>query len=557
MKQTILGFIAFIACLPLQAQVEFSAVPSRNVVALNERVRVDFIMNQNGDNFTPPDFEGFRASGPSQSISQSYVNGKSSFQKTFSYILQPIKKGRLVIGQATVEIEGEIYKTSPVSIDVTEAIDQPNDANTPAYAVTDQVHLVASASKSSPFINEPIKVEYRLYVAPQTGVRNWREIDAPKFKDFWSHNIDIKQLKVENGTYQGKPYRYVVLRQSVLYPQKSGKLKIDPLTLDIAIEVDSGKRSRWTGFAITDVVEKTVSANVLYLDVKDLPTASKPVDFSGAVGNFDLKVVANKNSLNAGESLEVSVEISGKGNLNLIDRPQIKFPSALEVFDPEYTENLRTTSTGTQGSVADKYTIIAQEPGRYIIPPISFSYFDLEEKKYKQLQSNEIVLEVGGSPVAANSTSSNYSNNKNFVPAKGNFAYIKTDTKLQAIQKSPLFGSAAHWAGILGLMLLIPLLIVVRKKREAVQSDVEGLRLKHINKLAKKYLGEAKKQLKNPDGFYEALERALHNFLKAKLHIETNEMQKENIEQLLLQKGIDVATTSHLLRVLTACEYSR
>ena len=119
---------------------------------------------------------------------------------------------------------------------------KPTDPNDPNYLADKNIHLVAELSNKNPFLNEAISVTYKLYVSQDTGVNNWRELEAPRYADFWSNNIDIKSLNVQNGTYDGKPYRYVILRKTLLYPQKTGKLKIEPLTLDVSVQVPSNRR---------------------------------------------------------------------------------------------------------------------------------------------------------------------------------------------------------------------------------------------------------------------------------------------------------------------------
>ncbi|WP_321539624.1 BatD family protein [Flavobacterium piscinae] len=105
------------------AQVQFDAKASKTSLGLNERLRIDFTMNVDGDNFVPPSFEGFRLlAGPSQQVSQSWVNGKSSFNKTYSYFLLPTQKGTISIKQASIEYNGQVYKTTPISIKVTDAV---------------------------------------------------------------------------------------------------------------------------------------------------------------------------------------------------------------------------------------------------------------------------------------------------------------------------------------------------------------------------------------------------------------------------------------------------
>ena len=200
----------------LWAQVQFEAKVSKNTLGLNERLRIDFTMNADGDNFSPPSFEGFRiVAGPSQQVSQSWVNGRSSFNKSYSYFLLPTQKGTLTIKQAAVEINGQIYKTNPIKINVTAAVQQPRDPNDePQVSANDAIHLVAEISKGNPYVNEPITVVYKLYFSYNIGITNWRELNKPKYNDFWSQNIDIKQLVAEEGKYNGEKYRCVVLRKT-------------------------------------------------------------------------------------------------------------------------------------------------------------------------------------------------------------------------------------------------------------------------------------------------------------------------------------------------------
>ena len=177
------------------SQVNFTTKLSKNRLGLNERVKVEFSVDKDGDNFIPPKFENFRVvGGPSQSIRNSWINGKRSYSKTYSYFLSPIEKGSFEIGQASIEVEGEIYKTLPVKVTVTSAVDKPTNPNDPNYLADKKIHLVAELSNKSPFINEAVSVTYKLYVSPDTGVDNWRELEAPRYANFWSNNIDIKSL---------------------------------------------------------------------------------------------------------------------------------------------------------------------------------------------------------------------------------------------------------------------------------------------------------------------------------------------------------------------------
>ena len=225
-------------------------------------------MNIDGDNFNQPSFDGFRIiAGPSQQVSQSWVNGRSSFEKVYSYFLLPNQKGTLVIKQAAIEYNGQIYKTSPIKINVTAATEQPRDPNDTQVSADDNIYLVADISKTNPYINEPITVVYKLYFSYNIGITNWRELNKPKYNDFWSQNIDIKQLVAEEGMFKGEKYRYVVLRKTVLYPQKSGKLAIEPLSLDIDVQLPTNRRDMFGRVIVTDG-SKRVSAGTKTITVK-------------------------------------------------------------------------------------------------------------------------------------------------------------------------------------------------------------------------------------------------------------------------------------------------
>ncbi len=536
-------------------KVQFDATLSKNKLGVNERLRVDFEMNQDGDNFRPPSFQGFTVvGGPNQSISQQWLNGKKSFSKTFSYFLAPNGTGNLQIGQAEITIGGNVYKTIPLAVEVSAAVNNPNDEAGPQYAVEDEIHLVAEVSNSNPYLNEAITVVYKLYVSHQTAVNGWNEIDAPKFADFWSQSIDEKQFNVYDGTYNGEPYRYVILRRTLLYPQKTGELTIEPLALSLNIEVPTQRRDIFGG-NITRPEKLTVAANNRKINVKPLPEQGKPADFTGAVGNFDFDVTTTKKDLSATESLDLNITASGNGNLKLFKLPRPKLPSALEVYEPEHEENINTSTSGMTGSISDRYTVVPQVKGKYPVPQISFSYFDPKTDRYRTITSEEIVINVEKGPETISSNQENAS--KQAVVANDQFSYIKSEGKLQPVSKDTFFGSTLFWSLMASPLLFIPLVLLSNRKRKAYKADVKGNRLRKADRMARKYLGEAKKNLGEQTSFYLSLERCSHNYLKAKLNIQTSDMSKERIESLLEARSVEESTSSEFLTLLESCEFAR
>jgi len=539
--------------------VTFEMKLSKPKLGLNERLRVDFIMNRDGDNFNPPDFTGFKViMGPSQSISSSWINGVRSYSKSYSYTLSPTAKGTFTIQQASIVIGGETYKSLAKEVEVTSAVDKPSDQMTADDVADENLHLVAEISKTNPYLNEAITVIYKLYVSPNISVSNYQPLDNPTYNNFWSQDIKVSALSAQNGTYKGKPYRYVILKRVVLYPQKAGELDIEPLSLDVTVDVPTGRRD-FFGQRMYAQTNKTVSAGNRTITVKELPVANKPANFNGAVGDFDFSVSTSKTSLNASESLQATIEVSGKGNLKLFKLPELELPSALEVYEPEFTEGVRTTLAGMQGKVSNQYTIVPSFRGKYPIAPLSFSFFNPATEKYTTLTSDEIVINVLEGPLSATSGTGVSSNSiKQSVVASGNqFNFIKLTPNLTSKSTSYFFGSTSFYLWLFCPLLLIPIAIAFRKKRDAIASDVVGNKIRKANKLARKYLSAARKELGNKDSFYVALERALHNYLKAKLKIETSEFSKDKITELLSKKQIDDSTVNSFISLLKNCEAAR
>ena len=538
----------------MSGQVSFRAKVSKKTLGINERLQIDFLMNEDGDNFKPPSFENFKVvGGPSQSISNSWINGERTYSKTYTYFLAPKKRGSANIGQASIEVKGVIYKTSPIEINVTAAVDVPKDPNDPEYLASESIDLVAEISKTDPYLNEAISVVYKLYIAENTGIRTWNEIDKPRYNDFWSQNIDVKELKVQEGLYKGENYRFVVLKKTVLFPQKTGELSLEPLTLDISVEVPSNRRDIF-GRRATTTVNRTVTAGNRNIEVKPLPKQGRPENFSGAVGEFDFKVESSKKTLTASEAFNLKLEVSGKGNLMLFELPEPILPSSLEIYDPEHSEDIKTSLNGTKGRILDNYTIVTNESGQYPIPPISFSFFNPKTKRYKTINSEKIIINASENPYVSKN---NVDNISKIESKDSKFSSIYTSTKLEPIEKDDFFKSALFWLLFITPLFFIPALIIYTKIKGKRAMDFEGNKIRKNRKLAKKYLSEARKNIGNKESFYEALERALHSYLKAKLKIKTVDLSKDRIKSLLDNNSISSSNITVFVKLLESCDFAR
>ena len=531
----------------LISQVTFEAKLSKKKLGLNERLRIDFVMNENGDDFTPPDFKGFNVvGGPNQSVSNSWINGKRSFSKTYSYFLSPKLKGKIKILQATVKISGEIYKTSPLIVEVTSAVDKPNDPNNIDYIADENIHLVAEISNSNPYLNEGITILYKLYYRNPITISDVQELESPKFSDFWNHIIKIPKITVERGTYKNEPYNEVVWRKVVLYPQKTGKLFLEPLSLNLSV-----------GSKIYRQVQKTTTTGKNIINVKALPEKNKPDNFTGAVGQFDFDVVLSKKSLKASESFQAKVKVNGKGNLKLFKLPKIVVPNTLELYEPEYKENIKVLLSGMKGSIEDSYTIVPQFQGKYPIPEISFSFFDPIKKEYKTLNSFELIVDVFDGPSNLNDYNKISRSEKKEFNNDNSFNFIELSTKFSSIKKEQFWNTSLFWLLFSLPLILIILLIIFKEVFLNRKENQKSLIQRRNEKLARKFLGSAKREINNYQNFYEVLERALHNYLKAKLLIETTEFSKNKIVNLLVKKNVDLIYANEYVDLLENCEIAR
>ena len=552
MVKKILILFLTLNTLILSSQVKFDVSVSKSKLGLNERLRVDFVMNQNGDNFSPPKFENFQIiGGPNQSIKTSYVNGERSFSKTYSYFLKPLKKGTLKISQASIEIDNETYKSLPIEVTITDSVKQPSDAVTQYYN-DDDIELRALISKGSPFLNEPITVVYKLYYKAPINISDARETETPKFKDFWSQTIKIPQLKVQREVYKGQNYNVVEWRKVVLYPQRVGELEISPLSLNLVLDVPTDKRD-FFGNVIYDQTSQLISTGMRRINVKNLPNQGKPDSFTGAVGEFEFDVILNKNSLRATESFQAELKVKGSGNLKLFDLPNILVPNSMELFEPEREELINTNLSGMSGSISKLFTVIPRFQGNFPIEEVEFSYFNPETEKYKILKSPRLTIDVFDGPALSNSITND---NSNIITADDSFRFIKIKGNLEEIKNDIFFESKLFYALVASpfafLLSLFAFTIYSRKRKE---SSYELIRIEE--RLIYKMIDSAKDAIGDKILFYDKIEKAIIKSLIVKFSIRMESLNKEKIQQIGQEKGLLRNDITLIIKLIENCEKAK
>lgn len=523
--------------------IKFEAVLSKAKLGQNERLRVSFEMNKDGDFFEAPSFNNFEVlMGPSQSISSSFINGKRSFSKSYTYVLRPKKQGQLIIDSASITIDNTVYTTEPKTVLVTEPIDNPNAPKTAQDIADESLYLVATLSNDKPYLNQGVLVTYTLYFSPRVYINNFIPVENPTYKNFWSQDLPIKEYETRRTTFRNESFNAVDLKTVVLYPQKSGSLALDPFALELYVQIPTGRRD-FFGDPIMRSATKTVKAGDLSINVRELPEEGKPLNFSGAVGDFELSVDASRTNLEANESTQIKVKINGKGNLKLLSIPELSLPSALEKYDPEYTDNVRVNREGMNGSVTNSYTVVPRYAGSYPVDPLEFTYFDPNSKSYKTLRSDPFDLTVEGSTLLPSTSKIAPIAEKN-TPVTSGFKSNAYQTSLVTMVSSPWFESNTYYF-ILALLVILGFSIsfIINSFKASLGSSGQGAK-KALPKKIKALLKRADKLAKeqNPE-FYSIASEILFLCLEKYSGVDLSTASKQEREDKL--RTLD--TDTHLI----------
>ena len=540
-------------------EITFKASAPEAVI-MGETFRLSYTVNAEGKDLRIPEITDFEVLiGPSTSTSMStqVLNGKMSTETslTFTYILQPKKEGTFTIAPATIKVNNANYTSNAVKIKVLppdkadEAAAQGGNGNSSTSAIgKDDLFITAVISKKSVYEQEGFLVTYKLYANPRkTNVVGINQIKLPEFEGFLTQDVELptnRQLTLEN--YNGKNYGTFVVRQSVLFPQRSGKITIPSGSLDVALRVQvQSRRPRSVFDFFEDAgyvdVNKTVPISAVTVDVKPLPSG-KPASFSGGVGNFTMTSSISSEKVKTDEAVTVKVVISGNGNVKLLKNPEVEFPSDFDIYDPKVETNIKTTTGGSTGTKTIEYMAIPRYAGDFEIPAIAFSYFDTKSGAYKTLTSGPYKLHVeqgqggGNAPVV-----SNFSNKESVKYLGKDIRYLKVNPIRFVPRDEMFFGSLAFYLCYIIPVVLFVIFFIIYRKQVKENANIALVRTKKANKTAVKRLKNAGKLLKEnkKEEFYDEVLRALWGYLSDKLSIPLANLTKDNVEAELAKYGVD------------------
>lgn len=581
--------IALTVCagLPMAMAETFEAQLSKSTVRTGETFQLSFVLNGNGKSFEAPSLREFQVlMGPNESYQREWVNGNFSSKTSYSFYLKAPSEGSFEIGAASVRVGGKTLTTKPIRVNVvkggssatakastqqrnngsgakpqTKSQGNQNDASL-EQQISENLYMKLYVDKTNAYVGEKIVATYKLYINAQIVNNQFTEL--PVFNGFYVKDVEIpKGSEITQEIVNGQRFQVATLKRVILFPQQSGALEVPQLSMDLVVRVNERRRAKSMMeqfFGTHRDVKVSVSSNVQKLKIKALPSKGQPADFDGTVGTYDISLKVDKESLKVNEAVNLSVTISGKGNLDLITDPGIIFPGDFESYDPELTSNISVTANGVSGKKTFDYVLIPRYAGNYDLEPISLSYFNPETGTYERTSTAPISWSVEPAAGGASGGPEAFAApRKEDVQILGkDIRFIKTgDPELKEVGKG-FFGSTGFYAlsvtPVAGMSMALMMLAFYRKRN----ADEDGMKKRNAKAVAKRKLAKARKLLVSEDvAFFDEIYKALYGYLGDRFTLTQSELNREQVTKKLEERGASTTIIAEVNRCLEDCEMVR
>lgn len=529
-------------------EITFTAQVDRNTITVGEYVKYTLSLGNSRDRFEAPAFGGMMVvQGPFDNSSFTIINGRMSGSTSRTWVLTATAPGKYTIGSAKVRVGGGVIETEPISIEVLKGSGSQADPHAAQGQSRDaNLFTTISLNKNKAYVGEQVVATYTLY-SRYSGLETTK-MDMPKLDGFWAENVETGEVSWDKqlATVNGLQYRTAVIKRQVLIPQRAGKLRVSPFTMECVVNRSFFNR----GTALE------IKSNAADVTVTALP-GNAPASFKGAVGELEMVVKADRTSLKANEAIDLQITYAGKGNLKLMEAPAMNFPSDFETYDPKVVDKISVTGAGMSGSRNYQYLVIPRHEGEFTLDPITFTYFDTRTGNYRTITGPTLTFQVSAGEGGSVSVQRP---NKSDVQVLGkDIRYIRTgDLSLRPAGKH-LFGSLSWLAGMSAPVLGFILFLGWRRKQEAQLNDVAGMRRKQADRLARKHLSQAETALKSSDrnAFYNALGKALHGYISDKFGLGPAEINAAKLRELYGRYSNGEAVATEYIQLLEVCDMAR
>lgn len=555
------------------AQTSFTVIPPRNVIAGNKFSVTFRLKNGEGSGLKAPKIEGCTFTyGPStsQMSNYSWTNGREERSTTIDYtfIYRADNPGEFTIGEASIQVDGKTLTTKPTTFTVLppdknrqssgQGTGDPYDRQTAessssSHVNADDVLVRIILNKSRVYEQEAIVCTIKLYT--KHSISSFLPTTQPAFDGFLIEEIPVSPTLNEVEHYNGQNYMTAILKQCILFPQKSGRLTINSGKYDVTVVQYERVGGFWGGNRRIDRDIKT-SSNSASVEVMALPQP-QPDGFTGAVGQFDISTKLSTQVFKTNDAASLTYKISGTGNIKYVKEPVIDLPSEFEQYQPVADISTRVSGNNISGTMTVDYTFVPQSVGDFTIGADRFVYFDPSRKEYITLNtpSYDIHVTQGAATSSATATVA-----KQGIASKNtDILHIHLGDLGLSQHHTFIFKTWWYWPLYLLLALALTAILLYRRNQLRLNADISGRRLANSGKVAKRRLRQASTYLRDHDNehFYEELLRAMWGYLGDKLQLPASQLTRNNIAAELSTYGAPQSDIDNLLGIIDDCEMAR
>lgn len=563
MKRTATIFVFLLLLIKVQAQLSFKTIVPQEPLVAGESFQVQYII-EDGDQtmqVKPPVFNHFRfVAGPHLYMgSVATVNGTKPLRNAV-YTLEAVRPGRFVVPGATIIINGKTIRSNDALVQVIskdeaarrsdkENRNRPSDyflrPGENAYEkIRQNLFVKVMVDKKACYVGEPVLATFKLYSRLESKsdiVKN------PGFYGFTVYDmVSLSDKEKVTENINGKLFDVHTIRKVQLYPLQEGMFTIDAMEVKNSVEFSKSAVNRKTEQEIvegvlgnngnetpvegTEVFETAISTAPVTINVKPVPVKNQPADFNGATGRFTIAAALVKDRLSKNEEGILAITVSGKGNFIQLSAPSVQWPAGTESFEPSLKDELDKTTHPLSGSRTFLYPFVCTTPGKYQIPRVSFSFFDIDSNNYKTIATKNVEVLVGNE-----------------------------DKKVLVVEeKQPSISEkserAARTGGIVVLLLVVLILaywIVRKKEPETLPVAQEEKAITSIDSL----LEPAEVAIPADDNrFYSVLHGIIWKFAADKFTLFGSGISKQVLASKMQEAGIKDETTENLFQLLGECE---
>ncbi len=572
------------------AEVEFYQTVDHPEVGLEDTFRLTIVVSDapDGAQLKFPASGDLEVLSTSQSTQASYHlggGGSGVIQRVQKYVrvMRATRVGTINIPPATLTTSNKTYRTESIQLTVKKGRLHDSQAqrplpdpfrNFPFPSLPDpfagqggdededaapdidiprsdsDLFLRATVDKQDLFVGEQTTLS--LYIFSRVDLSSVDQVSMPKLDGFWSEDVESpNQLSGEQKIINGVPYRAYLLKRRALFPVKAGKLTINSAEADIT-----------TGFLFAGHRVHRKS-NELTLRVRPLPPGAPGPVSNASVGEWRLSTEVSQTQTELGQPVTVRVSLEGRGNLKNSTLPPLTGPAALKIYDPTTSDRPTVTRGKIGGRRTQEYLVMAQQTGTFTLPALSLHYFNPEAQKYETTRTDPITLTVvpgaGGTTALskAGPAVANEGAPKNVLAAGGLRALrhqASFEEKAAPAWRRPFFLPAL--LSPVGLWLALGIAGLVRSRLS--HEDDASKKSKQAREARRRLAGAEKlKERGAADAFYGEVEKALLQFLEAKLGIPVGGLRREDLSERLRAAGVPAEQQQRVVSVLDDCDVGR